>query len=151
MATVASDPFNLARFERAQHDSYETALAEISAGAKRSHWMWFVFPQVRGLGHSEMATSYAIGSADEARAYLGHAVLGERLRHCVSVLNGLAPRRLSAAQIFGELDALKLRSCLTLFDAVAPTELLFAQALDIHFAGRRDERTLAILAVRTAR
>ena len=148
MAAASDDPFDLARFERAQDDSFQTALAEISAGRKRSHWMWFVFPQIRGLGHSETATFYAIGSADEARTYLSHPILGERLRNCLAVLNALTPHR-SATQIFGDLDAMKLCSCLTLFDAVAPHEPLFAQALDSYFDGQRDRRTLDILASRS--
>lgn len=146
MTTADDARFALERFERAQAQTFDIARAEIAAGQKRTHWMWFVFPQMRGLGSSEMATFYAIGSAAEARAYLAHPVLGARLRDCVAVLNGLGSRGRGAAQIFGGLDAMKLRSCLTLFDAVAPEEPLFGQALAIYFEGQRDRRTLELLA-----
>lgn len=148
MPSASADPFGLARFERAQAATFDAALAEIAAGRKESHWMWFIFPQLRGLGHSEMATFYAVGSIDEARAYLTHPILGRRLEKCVSTLNELAPRRLSAAQIFGELDAMKLRSSLTLFSVAAPDNPLFEAALAIYFAGQKDRRTLELLSAR---
>ena len=136
------DRFGLERFVAAQDATYETALAEISRGAKRSHWMWFIFPQLAGLGLSEMARRYAIGSIDEARAYLAHAVLGTRLRACVAALQDLA--RTTADAVFGEVDAMKLRSSLTLF-LEAGGEPLFRAALDRWFRGERDEATLRLL------
>jgi uncharacterized protein (DUF1810 family) len=137
------DPHNLQRFVDAQDGVFETALAELRAGAKQSHWMWFVFPQVAGLGHSPTAQFYAIGSADEARAYLEHPLLGPRLRRCVEALLPHAGHR-SAESILGPVDALKLRSSLTLFDHVAPHNL-FRKALGAFFAGEPDARTLALI------
>jgi uncharacterized protein (DUF1810 family) len=139
--TSKNDPHGLARFLVAQEGVYETAIGEIRQGAKRSHWMWFVFPQVAGLGHSPMARRYAIQSREEARAYLAHPVLGQRLRECVSALRGRSCG--TPETIFGGIDALKLRSSLTLFDAVSD-DPLFAEALDRLF-GTRDEATLAWL------
>ncbi len=118
-----TDPFDLDRFVRAQAASYADALAEIRAGAKRTHWMWYVFPQAAGLGHSEMARRYAIGSEAEARAYLAHPLLGERYRACVTALQGL-PAGLTAQAVFGSIDALKLCSSLALFAGVDPSPLL---------------------------
>lgn len=137
------DRFHLSRFVDAQEGSYERALAEIRRGAKTSHWMWFVFPQIAGLGHSVMAQRYAIGSLQEAREYLAHRVLGARYRECVSALQDLPIA--SAEAVFGGVDAMKLRSSLTLF-AEATEEVLFAAAIDRWFAGQRDERTIALLA-----
>ena len=137
------DPHNLQRFVDAQDGVYETALAELRAGAKRSHWMWFVFPQLAGLGHSPTARFYAIRSLDEARAYLEHPLVGTRLRQCVEAILPHAGRR-SAEAILGSIDALKLRSSLTLFDLVAPHDV-FAEALDAFFGGEPDERTLALI------
>ncbi len=110
---VMTGSFNLERFIDAQRDGYETVLTEIRCGAKRSHWMWYIFPQLSGLGSSAMARRYAIGSLDEARAYLAHPVLGSRLRECVAALQKLTGT--TAEAIFGTVDAMKLRSCLTLF------------------------------------
>ncbi|RBY85218.1 DUF1810 domain-containing protein [Blastococcus sp. TF02A-26] len=138
-----SDPFDLQRFVDAQSGTYEQALAELRAGAKRSHWMWFVFPQVAGLGRSTMAQRYAISGLDEARAYLAHSVLGPRLVECARALTGLAGR--SAEQVFGSVDALKLRSSMTLFAAATPDEPVFGEVLDRYFAGERDEATTARL------
>jgi uncharacterized protein (DUF1810 family) len=132
---------NLDRFVSAQADAYEIALVEIGGGAKRSHWMWFIFPQLAGLGSSEMARRYAIGSVEEARAYLAHPVLGGRLRACVVALQGLSDT--TAERVFGAVDALKLRSSLTLFEA-AGGGALFSEALERWF-GERDPRTLALL------
>jgi uncharacterized protein (DUF1810 family) len=132
------DPFDLERFVRAQAGSYETALAELRAGAKRSHWMWFVFPQIAGLGSSAMARTYAIRSLEEARAYLAHPPLGPRLRACVAAMDALAER--DPARVLGGIDAVKLRSSLTLFAAVDPW---FAGGLDRWFGGERDPATLA--------
>lgn len=138
---VEEDPFNLQRFVDAQERAFSGALDEISRGAKRGHWMWFIFPQLRGLGRSEMALHFGIGSLDEARAYLAHPVLGPHLRECVSVLQGLASR--TASDVFGEVDAMKLKSSLTLF-ARADGGPLFEDALSRWF-GEEDVRTLDLL------
>jgi len=140
---VADDTHHLRRFTDAQDGAFETALAELRAGAKQSHWMWFVFPQLAGLGHSPTAQYYAIRSLEEARAYLAHPLLGPRLRQCTEALLPHAGHR-SAEAIFGSVDALKLRSSLTLFDLVAPDDV-FARALDSFFAGEPDQRTLALI------
>lgn len=137
-----NDSFDLQRFLSAQAESYDRALAELRAGAKRSHWMWYVFPQIAGLGHSETARYYAIGSLAEAEAFLAHPVLGERLRQCVDALAALPcadPER-----VFGAIDALKLRSSLTLF-AEASADPRFADALRKWFDGRRDDATHRLL------
>jgi uncharacterized protein (DUF1810 family) len=139
-----SDRSDLERFVAAQDPIYADVLAELRAGAKRSHWMWFVFPQLAGLGSSPMARRYALRDAAEARAYLAHPVLGARLRECTRlVLN--APAR-SVAEFFGSPDDLKLRSCLTLFAHAAPDEPLFAAALERWFGGEGDSLTLERLA-----
>ena len=135
-----ADPFDLQRFVGAQARNYADALAELRRGRKTSHWMWYVFPQIAGLGSSAMAQTYAIGSLDEARAYLAHKVLGARLRECVAAVTALNGR--SAHEIFGSPDDLKFRSCLTLFHAAAPDEPLFGEALARYFAGEPDPRTL---------
>ena len=132
----------LERFVEAQVDSYATALAEIRVGAKRSHWMWYIFPQLRGLGHSTMAQFYAIASLEEAVAYLGHPVLGARYDECVRSLQNLTGNE--PAAIFGPIDALKLGSSLTLFEHAQPSPL-FGDALDRWFGGRRDRATLGLL------
>ena len=137
-----SDLHNLQRFLDAQDGIYEMALAELCAGAKRSHWMWFVFPQLRGLGLSPTARYYAIASLDEASAYLIHPVLGARLRESVEALLPWEGR--PADQILGSVDAMKLRSSLTLFHRVQPNSL-FAEGLAAFFRGERDQRTLALL------
>jgi uncharacterized protein (DUF1810 family) len=136
------DPFNLARFVTAQAVTYETALAEIRRGAKRSHWMWYVFPQLAGLGSSSTAQTFAIGSIDEARAYLAHPLLGARLRDCVAALQDLISS--SPQTVFGAVDALKLHSSLTLFIA-AGAGPLFEAALERWYAGDRDPKTTALL------
>ena len=123
-----SDPFDLHRFVRAQDPVIDQVRAELRAGDKRSHWMWFMFPQEAGLGQSEMSQRYAISGAEEAAAYLRHPVLGARLRELTAIVNGVQGR--SATQIFGGIDALKFRSCMTLFAAVAPDQPLFRQALN---------------------
>jgi uncharacterized protein (DUF1810 family) len=137
-----SDPYNLQRFVDAQHGVFETALAELRGGRKRSHWMWFIFPQLAGLGRSSTAQYYGIGSLEEARAYLTHRVLGSRLRDSVEALLRWADKR-SPEEILGPIDAMKLRSCLTLFDTVEPGGL-FGRALAVLYEGP-DERTLALL------
>ena len=123
-----ADPFDLQRFVRAQDPVIDRVRAELRAGDKRSHWMWFVFPQAAGLGQSEMSKRYAISGAEEAAAYLRHPVLGARLKELTATVNGLQGR--TAEQIFGGIDALKFRSCMTLFTTVAPDEPAFRQALD---------------------
>ena len=138
-----ADTYDLERFVAAQSDVYPSALSEIRRGAKRSHWMWFVFSQIRGLGHSEMSRRYSIVSLDEARAYLGHTPLGPRLRESVIALQDL--KGTTAGHVFGDVDAAKLRSSLTLFEAVAH-DPLFSAALDRWFSGERDQRTLDVLA-----
>ena len=138
-----SDPHNLQRFIRAQDGIYERVLAELRAGSKQSHWMWFIFPQLAGLGRSPTAQYYGITSLDEARAYLEHEVLGPRLRQCAEAMLPWSARR-TARQILGPVDALKLRSSLTLFDRVEPRSV-FASAEDAFFDGERDEQTLALL------
>jgi uncharacterized protein (DUF1810 family) len=115
-------------------------VSELRAGRKTSHWMWFVFPQIAGLGRSPTAQQYAIASLDEAEAYLAHPVLGERLRECARILTELEGR--SAEQVFGELDALKLRSSMTLFSRAAPDEPLFGAVLERYFGGKEDPATL---------
>lgn len=136
-----SDPFDLQRFLEAHEGAYPGALAEIGRGAKRGHWMWYVFPQIAGLGRSDMAHRYAIGSLDEARAYLAHPVLGQRLRECVAALQALTET--TAVKVFGEVDAMKLRSSLTLF-ALAGGGPLFDDALTRWF-GAADAETIEIL------
>ena len=136
-----ADPFQLERFADAQEDVFDTALAEIRDGAKRSHWMWFIFPQLAALGQSATAKRYGIESLEEVHAYLDHPVLGTRLRECVNALQALPPAK--AEQVFGPIDALKLRSSLTLFDAAGGGPQ-FAAALDRWFGGA-DAKTLALL------
>lgn len=138
------DPFDLNRFVRAQEESYARALAEISSGQKRSHWMWYIFPQIDGLGSSPTTKFYAIKSLQEAQQYLIHPVLGKRLQECVERLLGLEGRTVS--EIFGYPDDLKLRSCLTLFANVAGQSSPFERVLTKYFHGERDARTLDILA-----
>ena len=135
---------DLSRFTAAQEGVYETALAELEAGRKRSHWMWFVLPQIAGLGSSPMAQRYAIADLDEARAYLCDPVLGARLRACVAAVLKHSGR--TAHAIFGSPDDLKFCSCLTLFEAADREEPLFRDALEVFYDGARDERTLRQLA-----
>jgi uncharacterized protein (DUF1810 family) len=137
------DPFSLQRFVEAQSRDYGTAIRELRAGAKRSHWMWFVFPQLRGLGRSSTAMFYGITSIAEARAYLAHPVLGPRLRECVQSLLDLSES--NAAEILGEIDAMKLRSSMTLFQVAAPDETLFSRALERFYQGKPDAHTLELL------
>jgi uncharacterized protein (DUF1810 family) len=136
----------LERFVQAQDSggSYVRALAELRRGRKSSHWMWFVFPQVAGLGRSALAQTYAIASLAEARDYLAHPVLGPRLRECADALLGLEGR--SAEDVLGSVDAVKLRSCITLFALADPAEVRFARLLDRYFGGRPDPATQQILA-----
>lgn len=138
-----TDTFNLRRFLDAQRDAYPTALAELRRGRKQSHWIWFVLPQLKGLGSSGMAERYGISGLAEARAYLAHPVLGARLTECVEAI--LQHRGVPADVILGDLDALKFRSCLTLFAQADPSSPLFARALAQCFGGATDPRTLALL------
>lgn len=133
----------LQRFLDAQAPVYEQATSELRAGRKTSHWMWFVFPQLRGLGRSATAQQYGIASRDEALAYLQHPVLGPRLMECMALV--LTHPKLSAQDILGDIDAMKLRSCATLFAAVAPQEPLFAQVLTQFYRGEPDPRTLELM------
>ncbi len=144
----ADDPFNLQRFVEAQHGSYERALGEVKNGRKITHWMWYIFPQIAGLGESDMARKYAIGSLDEAREYLTHWVLGPRLREISAAC--LTHRDKTAKEIFGSIDTLKLRSSMTLFAQVAEPGSVFEQVLDAFFDGAPDEKTLALLAASSA-
>ncbi len=136
------DPYDLERFVKAQAGAYDRALAELQAGRKRSHWMWFVFPQLAGLGSSTMAAAYAIRSLQEARAYLKHPVLGPRLLECVQAVNAVRER--SAGDIFGYPDELKFRSSLTLFAlaAAGAEKTPFQKALDRYFEGEGDPLTV---------
>jgi uncharacterized protein (DUF1810 family) len=144
MKTPPADPFQLERFVAAQRDSYATALAELKRGAKQSHWMWFIFPQVAGLGRSAMAERFAIRSRDEAKAYLEHPILGPRLLECAKAL--LTVMGKTAEEVMGHPDDLKLRSSMTLFAAVSPPDSPFHAVLDRYFEGERDERTTRYLA-----
>jgi len=137
------DPHDLSRYVVAQQDVYEQALAEIRDGAKRSHWMWFIFPQFVGLGFSPPSKRFAIKSIAEAEAYLGHGVLGPRLLQCFEALMGIEGR--SAAEVFGSPDDMKLRSCATLFAALAPPGAVFDRALDKFFGGNRCEKTISLV------
>jgi uncharacterized protein (DUF1810 family) len=140
---MTEDPFNLQRFVDAQEEVYEEVLAELAQGRKTTHWMWFVFPQLRALGRSVTAHYYGITSREEAIAYLRHPVLGARLRRCVDLLLDLGTTNPHA--IFGSPDDVKLRSCLTLFSAIAPEERRFKDALDRFYPEGADERTLSLL------
>ena len=137
------DPFDLRRFVDAQAPVYQRVLAELRNGRKASHWMWFIFPQIKGLGSSPMANTYAIASRAEAQAYLDHPVLGARLRECTQLVTAVRDR--SIAEILGYPDDLKFRSSMTLFAAVAPECEEFAEALQKYFGGQPDAATLAKL------
>jgi uncharacterized protein (DUF1810 family) len=144
----AADPFDLTRFIQAQERVYEQAISEIRSGRKRSHWMWYIFPQFEGLGFSPTSQHFAIKSIAEAEAYLRHPVLGPRLLECVRATLGLEGR--SASDVFASPDDMKLRSCATLFASVSPTESVFEQLLDKYFGGRRDDRTVELLERRSS-
>lgn len=137
------DGDSLERFVEAQRGGYEGIVRELRAARKTSHWMWFVFPQIAGLGQSWVSQHYAIRSLDEARAYLAHPVLGARLRECAGLV--LATRGRTPEQVFGPLDALKVRSCMTLFHRAAPDEKVFAAVLDRCYGGVADDATDARL------
>ncbi len=138
-----TDPFNLQRFVDAQAPVYNAVVRELIAGEKRSHWMWFVFPQIAGLGLSPTSVFYAISSLGEAKAYLAHPVLGPRLADCARLVLEAGGR--TARQIFGAVDAMKFRSSMTLFARAEPGASVFADCLDAFFAGERDPATLAKL------
>ena len=142
MSAAADD---LARFVEAQGPVFDTVCAELRAGTKRTHWMWFVFPQLRGLGRTSTAQFYGLDSAAEALAYWRHPALGPRLKSCVELILAVPGGR-SAHDILGSPDDLKLRSCLTLFQHVAPEEPCFSAALGRFYDGRADQRTLDLLA-----
>ncbi|HEY8539401.1 MAG TPA: DUF1810 domain-containing protein [Steroidobacteraceae bacterium] len=140
-----SDPYDLERFVIAQNPVYARVCAELRAGEKRSHWMWFVFPQLQGLGSSPMARKYAISSLDEARAYLAHPILGPRLKECTALVQAIEGRTLE--QIFYEPDNFKFCSCMTLFAKAADDPSPFVSALEKYNQGRMDEKTLQLLEI----
>lgn len=139
----AVDPYGLARFVEAQEDCYPQVLSEIRHGLKRSHWMWYVFPQFDGLGFSPTSRRYSIKSVAEAEEYLRHPILGPRLLECARATLGVEGR--SAREMFGSPDDLKLRSSATLFESVSPAGSVFEEVLDRYFGGEPDERTLQLL------
>ena len=139
-----TDPFNLVRFVQAQEGCYAQALSEIAGGRKRSHWMWFIFPQFEGLGVSETSRRYSVKSVAEARAYLSHPVLGPRLVECAEA--ALRIEGASALEVFGSPDDMKLRSCATLFGVVSPDDSVFHRLIDKYFDGARDGGTLRLIA-----
>jgi uncharacterized protein (DUF1810 family) len=141
--STGHDPFDLRRFIDAQKDIYDDALEELRSGRKRTHWMWFIFPQIDGLGHSSTAKYYAIKSSEEAREYLNHPVLGKRLLECAGAV--LAVEGRSVSEIFGYPDDMKLKSSMTLFESQAGPDSVFARVLDKYFHGERDMRTLQML------
>lgn len=140
--SLSNDPYDLDRFVRAQVADYDQALSELRGGRKRSHWMWYIFPQLEGLGQSPMSHRYSIKSAAEARGYLDHPVVGPRLRECAAVVNAIVGR--SALDIFGSPDDMKLRSCSTLFARVSD-DGVFEQLLQKYFNGQPDDETLRLL------
>jgi uncharacterized protein (DUF1810 family) len=142
---TTTDPHDLARFVQAQEGDHERALSEIRSGRKRSHWMWYIFPQYDGLGFSPTSRRYAIKSLAEAQAYLGHPVLGPRLVECAQAALGVEGR--SAYEIFGSPDDMKLRSCATLFARVSPAGSVFQRLLDKYFQGQPDAKTLRLLGI----
>jgi uncharacterized protein (DUF1810 family) len=141
----AKDPHNLGRFIQAQEYNYDQALSEIRSGRKQSHWMWYIFPQLDGLGFSPTSRRYSIKSIAEAEAYLGHPILGPRLVECCEATLRVEGR--SAFDIFGSPDDMKLRSCAALFALVSPAGSVFHRLLDKYFQGNRDVQTLRLLGV----
>ena len=139
------DPYDLNRFVRVQENDYEQVLSEIKSGRKRTHWMWYIFPQLDGLASSSTAKHYSIKSMDEARAYLAHPILGPRLLECAEAAVGVEGRTASA--IFGSPDDLKLRSCATLFACVSPADSVFERLLKKYYPGGRDSKTLQLLGI----
>jgi uncharacterized protein (DUF1810 family) len=139
----ATDPHHLQRFVDAQSSEYEQVCAELRGGHKRTHWIWFIFPQLKGLGRSETASYYGIASRQEAEAYLAHPLLGPRLRECTRLVNMVEGR--SVDQIFGYPDNLKFRSSMTLFASTGSDNQIFKDALQKYFAGQPDQRTIELL------
>lgn len=137
------DPYDLNRFVQAQKNDYAQALAEIKSGRKRSHWIWYIFPQIDGLGFSSMSKFYAIKSLDEAKAYLAHPALGPRLIECAEAALAVSGR--SASEIFGWPDDMKVRSCATLFAAASPAGSVFERLLEKYYGNERDTKTLTLL------
>jgi uncharacterized protein (DUF1810 family) len=137
------EPYDLNRFITAQEGVYDRALAELRDGMKRSHWMWFIFPQIEGLGQSPTSRHYSIKSLEEARQYLSHPVLGQRLTECSEAV--LAVKGQSASDIFGHPDDWKLQSSMTLFELVSGPDSVFARVLEKYYAGKRDTKTLQIV------
>jgi len=137
------DPHQLIRFVQAQEGEYDRALGEIESGRKRSHWMWYIFPQFDGLGFSSTSKFYSIKSIAEAKAYLSHPILGPRLLECTE--SALAVSGRTASEIFGSPDDMKLKSCATLFATISPTDSVFHKLLDKYFQGQRDDKTLQLL------
>jgi uncharacterized protein (DUF1810 family) len=142
-AFMSDDPYDLGRFALAQQRDYAQAMSEIRSGRKRSHWMWYIFPQIDGLGFSSTSMRYAIKSVAEAEAYLRHPVLGPRLLESVQAILGVEGR--SALEVFGSTDHMKLRSSATLFASVSPAGSVFEQVLDRYFGGEPDDKTLRLL------
>lgn len=138
--TRNDDPYNLQRFVDAQEPVFDEVCSELRDGRKRSHWMWFIFPQIRGLGYSSMSLKYSIASLPEAEAYLNHPILGPRLRECTRLVNRVEGR--SIEEIFGSPDNMKFRSCLTLFAQATPENQVFRDALEKYFGGEFDPLTL---------
>jgi uncharacterized protein (DUF1810 family) len=138
-----NDLFDLSRFVDVQHPIYDSVVSELRNGEKRGHWMWYIFPQVKGLGVTSTSVRYAISSKDEAIAYLGHPILGGRLKYCTELVLGINDR--TAAQIFHYPDTLKFCSCMTLFDVASGSDGIFKDALQKYFDGRSDQRTIDIL------
>jgi len=141
----ANDPYDLSRFVRAQENDYEQALSEIRSGKKRTHWMWYIFPQIDGLAFSSTSKHYSIKSLEEAKAYLDHPILGPRLLECAEAVVRVEGR--SATEIFGSPDDLKLRSCATLFACVLPPGSVFDRLLRRYYHGGRDGKTLQLLGI----
>ena len=137
---MTGDPYNLLRFVDAQRDTYEEARRELANGRKTGHWIWFIFPQLHGLGRSEMAAFYGISGREEAAAYLAHPVLGPRLKECAGLMNGIEGR--PAEDVLGGVDAMKFRSSMTLFAAVAQGDRVFQDALEKYFDGKPDPLTI---------
>lgn len=144
-ASDRGDPYDLNRFISAQEEVYERAIAELRDGLKRSHWMWFIFPQIDGLGHSPTTRHYSIKSLEEARQYLAHPVLGRRLKECAEAV--MAVQGQSAADIFGHPDDWKLQSSMTLFELVSVPQSVFGRVLDKYYQRKRDTRTLQIIGI----
>jgi uncharacterized protein (DUF1810 family) len=140
LSLITHDPFRLQRFVDAQHSCFAQVHSELAAGKKRTHWMWFVFPQIQGLGSSTMAQRFAVSGLEEAKAYLDHPILGSRLRECIALVNSVAGRTVD--DIFGYPDDLKFHSSVTLFARASDDPSVFAEALTKHFNGQADQATL---------